>query len=231
MNKVASMVGKVYGRLTVLSVAENDKFGNTFVICECVCGNKKRINSANLRHNKTNSCGCIHKENVSKKMKEIQYKHGLSNHNLMRCLAGMKNRCYNEKVENYKNYGGRGIKICDEWNQKKIGFINFYNWSINNGYKEGLTIDRINNDGNYEPSNCRWVTNEVQQRNKSNNIFLTFEGKTHCLAEWAEITGINVEKIGDRYRSNLPVERILFKGKLSRWDGHVSKRRVKKYEK
>ena len=94
--------------------------------------------------------------------------------------GSMKTRCYYPKSKDYKNYGGRGIKICDEW----LNYDNFRNWSISTGYQEGLTIDRIDNDRNYEPSNCKWVTMKEQQRNKRNNRIITYNGKSLTLVEW-----------------------------------------------
>jgi hypothetical protein len=107
------------------------------------------------------------KERISKQggLREETVKHGLSNHRLYRILKGMIRRCYNVKDEAYIHYGGRGISICDEWLGEN-GFITFYNWAMANGYKEHLTIDRINNDGNYEPGNCRWTTMDVQLKNR-----------------------------------------------------------------
>lgn|GEM_PF-1366431 len=117
-------------------------------------------------------------------------RHGLSHTKIYRIFGGMKTRCYNEKTNGYSNYGGRGIKICEEWLNKENGAINFYNWSLGNGYEEGLSIDRINVDGNYEPSNCRWITMFDQQSNKRNNHYLTIAGETKHIFEWQRISGI-----------------------------------------
>ena len=119
----------------------------------------------------------------------------------------MKKRCYNEPTDNYYLYGGRGIEICPEW---KEDFQTFYDWAINNGYDETLTIDRIDSNDMYSPENCRWSDNTEQQRNKRNNRLITFNGETHCLAEWAEITGINRSTISDRIdKYDWPIERAL----------------------
>ena len=95
---------------------------------------------------------------------------------------GMKQRCQNPNCHSYKNYGGRGINICDEW----LDFENFYEWALSSGYQDELQIDRINNDGNYEPSNCRWVTPKENARNKRNNRYITIDGETRCISEWCE---------------------------------------------
>lgn len=111
-------------------------------------------------------------------LKRNYKKHGMRNTRLYRIYNNMKQRCYNENSPDHKNYGARGITICDEWLND---FMNFYNWSINNGYKEGLTIDRINNNGNYEPSNCRWVDRKTQNRNNRRCIYLNYKGKTQTM--------------------------------------------------
>jgi len=108
-------------------------------------------------------------------------------HKLHPIWRGMKARCYNPKALKYKHYGARGIEICDEW---RNSYQKFYDWAINNGYVEGLTLDRINVNGNYEPTNCRWVTKTIQNRNKRNNRYLTYNGETKTICEWSEITGI-----------------------------------------
>lgn len=119
--------------------------------------------------------------------------------------GSMKTRCYYPKSKDYKNYGGRGIKICDEW----LNYDNFRNWSISTGYQEGLTIDRIDNDRNYEPSNCKWITMKEQQRNKRNNRIITYNGKSLTLVEWGEIYNINPDRIGARLKNGWSVEDAL----------------------
>lgn len=120
---------------------------------------------------------------------------------------GMKIRCYNDKCERYYRYGGRGIKICDKW---RNDFQSFYDWSMDHGYSDDLTIDRINNDGNYEPGNCRWATLQEQQHNKSNNIFITYNGKTQDIKQWAEELGIYYQTLYFRIISGWPVEKAFF---------------------
>ena len=109
----------------------------------------------------------------------------------------MKTRCNNPKYECFSSYGGRGIKVCDEWLND---FQTFHDWAMSNGYKEGLTIDRIDVNGNYEPSNCRWATVADQNRNKRNSIFVEFESQRHSLVEWSRITGIKYQTLVYRYK-------------------------------
>lgn len=121
----------------------------------------------------------------------------------------MQTRCTNTKSPDYANYGGRGISICSEW-LGKDGFINFYNWAISNGYSNGLTIERIENDGNYEPSNCRWATRAEQTRNRRNVVLLTYKGETMSCAEWSKKLGIYPGTVNNRLHKGWSVEECLF---------------------
>ena len=118
----------------------------------------------------------------------------------------MKNRCYNQNCQNYSDYGGMGIKVCDEWLNDVTAF---YNWAINNGYADNLTIDRINVNGNYEPNNCRWATDVEQANNRRNSHFLTYKNETHTLSEWSKITGICRGTLLMRLRRGLSAEQTL----------------------
>lgn len=146
-------------------------------------------------------------------------KHGLSKNKdffrLMHILSHMRDRCYNKNCQDFKHYGKRGIKICNEWIDKENGTVNFYNWAIKNGYKKGLTIDRINNDGNYEPENCRWITIGEQQNNKRNNIKIKYKNETHTPTEWAKILNVSVRNIYYRYYQGMSPNMIFEKGNLS----------------
>ena len=119
----------------------------------------------------------------------------------------MKQRCYNNNDPKYKNYGARGICICDEW---KHDFILFYNWAIENGYRDELTIDRIDVDGNYEPDNCQWATPKQQARNTTKNRNYTINGETHCLSEWCEILNLRYKTVYTRiFEYNWPIKQAL----------------------
>ena len=107
----------------------------------------------------------------------------------------MKGRCYNKNHAKYKDYGRRGVAVCDEW---RNDFMNFYNWSIQHGYNDTLTIDRIDVNGNYEPNNCRWATTKQQNRNTTRNVYYTINGETHCLGEWCELQGLNYQTVHSR---------------------------------
>lgn len=135
---------------------------------------------------------------------------------LYRVWCAMKERCTNPHQHSFPHYGGRGIKVCDEWVHD---FGAFREWSMANGYEEGLTIDRIDGNGNYEPSNCRWVTTAVQNRNYSRNHNITYQGETHCIKEWSEITGIHSATILMRIKRGKSLDEIFMKGdgRSTRW--------------
>ena len=119
------------------------------------------------------------------------------NQKIYKVWSGIKQRCFNPNSNRYKNYGGRGISICDEW---KNSFETFCKWALENGYKEGLSIDRIDHEKNYEPSNCRWTDEITQQNNRTNNTLYEYEGETHTLTEWSRIKGIKPKTFCTRWR-------------------------------
>ena len=120
----------------------------------------------------------------------------------------MKQRCYNTNSQNFKYYGGKGVSVCDEWRNNSQAF---YDWAMTHGYKDGLTLDRIDNDGNYEPSNCRWVTMKEQDNHRSNNVILTLNGESHTIPEWSEILGIKQHVIRNRINRGWSVENTLMR--------------------
>lgn len=158
--------------------------------CKCDCGKEFVAYSATLRSGKTKSCGC----RTGEIAKETMTTHGLSDTRLHIIWIQMRGRCEKPKNDAYKDYGGRGIKVCDEW----AYFINFYHWAMANGYKDGLSLDRIDNDGNYSPSNCRWANQKQQCRNTRRNRAITFNNKTLCMAEWSEISGVPYDTLRAR---------------------------------
>lgn len=129
---------------------------------------------------------------------------------LYRIWADMKRRCKNSDRPNYKNYGGKGIRVCQEWENS---FDSFREWALNNGYSDDLSIDRIDNNGNYEPSNCCWVTAKEQANNKRNNLHIEYKGETRTLAQWCEVFGLERNVVAMRiYRDNIPFEEAIKKG-------------------
>lgn len=168
--------GKRFGRLVAVEVVGRSKQQSLIWKCKCDCGNYVNVVSVSLSIGNTSSCGCIHAEGLMNRC----YRHGESKSKIYSIWSGIKGRCSREKEKAYKNYGGRGIKVCDEWNNS---FENFRDWSLNNGYEEGLTIDRIDNNGNYEPNNCRWVSRKIQMNNMRRNRMITYEGETMTLSQ------------------------------------------------
>lgn len=210
--RIIELPGKKVGNLIVLKETEKDKNGHSRFLCRCDCGNEIIVLSTNLIRNHTRSCGCKKGYYITNK----KTKHGMShNSRLYRIYVKMKCRCYNSANPSYKNYGGRGIKIFDKWLDEENGFMNFYEWAINNGYQDNLSIDRIDNNGNYEPSNCRWATDFEQANNKRNNHYITYKGETHTVAEWSRIIGIGYSSMQRRLKKNFPDDLLFYKGKIT----------------
>ena len=159
MGTFKDLTGIKFNHLTVIEQAGRDKYGKILWRCKCDCGNEVVTLGRGLTNGHCKSCGCI--KNKTKR-EDGRFK-GLTDTRPFRIWKGMIARCFNEQCESYPDYGGRGITVCEEWVGTQ-GFFNFLSWALNNGYAENLTIDRINNDGNYEPSNCRWAT-WIQQAN------------------------------------------------------------------
>jgi len=192
MSKRLEIEGEKFGRLTVLKFYDIDpKRRESRWLCKCECGNKTIARGCKLTSGHTKSCGCLNKEITLK----ASTTHGLSSEKLYFVWKAMIARCENPKNPVYKDYGGRGIKVCNEWHDLEI----FMEWATNNGYREALEIDRIDNDGNYEPCNCRFTTRRKQTLNTRRNIKITIDGQTKTLTEWAEIYNLKVNTLQYRY--------------------------------
>ena len=151
---------------------------------------------SNLKNGNTKSCGCLHK------------KHGMARSRIYKIWINMKSRCYNINTKSYKDYGRKGIRVCSEW---KNDFKNFYDWAILNGYKDNLTIDRINVNENYKPSNCRWVNKKEQANNTTRNHYIELNGEKHTLQQWSEKTKIKSSTIRERLKRGWTIEKALSK--------------------
>lgn len=176
--KLIDLTGNRYGKLVVIKRHECNKNGHPLWDCICDCGNTKVASGALLRMGRVKSCGCL--------LPEANYcmnvKHGMSDSHLYAVWNSMKGRCYNPNNCSYKRYGARGITVCKEW----IDFEGFSLWALSSGYKEGLSIDRIDNDGNYCPENCKWSTTKEQNNNRIVSLIFTHNGKTQNLSAWCE---------------------------------------------
>lgn len=163
--KGQDITGQRFGKLIAVKRIGKDKRNNAIWLCRCDCGNECERIVSQLRKRNNHSCGCSAKEHL-KDMAEKNVTHGMSKTRLYNCYKGMMSRCYREKDIHYNAYGGRGIKICDEWKNNSKAFID---WALANGYQDDLTIERINVNGNYEPSNCTWIPMKEQYKNKQSN--------------------------------------------------------------
>lgn len=195
-------------RLTVIKLEETKNWKPMWrCICSCKDHNEIVACGANLRNGNTLSCGCLQKEKTIKSKLTHGDARKRKQNRLYKIWSDMKERCSNSNNNAYKDYGGRGIIVCNEWEQS---YEVFKEWAINNGYKSNLTIDRINVNGNYEPENCRWVTNKIQQNNRRNNRYIKYNGETKTLSEWAEYMGVNVHTLCSRInQQGMPIDEAL----------------------
>ena len=189
--------GKRFGRLLVTKRAPN-KNGRVAWHCVCDCGNHIVTLSQHLLSGQTKSCGCYNRELAGKRLHDMNKADYDTSTRLYQTWKNMKSRCSSSaKGISRKRYFERGITVCDSW---KNSYTEFMNWAYANGYRDDLTIDRIDNDGNYEPSNCRWVNRVVQANNMSTNHLVKYRNQTHTIAEWARILNLSYDTI--KYRVN-----------------------------
>lgn len=205
MPKLNNLIGKRFGKLIVIERApsKRQKCGKltTYWLCKCDCGNTKIIRHDRLKGLK--NCGC---ERNKKNLYKIPKLYTMRNH--------MIKRCYDKSEPAYKNYGKRGISVCDEWLDEENGLNNFCKWALSNGYNpnakfQECTLDRIDVNGDYEPDNCRFVSNYVQARNKTNNIYITYNGETKILADWAKYFNFPPNLFRFRYLKGWDIDRIV----------------------
>lgn len=203
MNKAPDITGKTINNWYVIKEAGRTKFNSITYLCRCLlCGNEKIVDGHTIRKGTSKSCGCL---------KSIKKEGARSRERLYKIWIGIKIRCYNKNSKTYRYYGGRGITMCDEWND----YEKFKTWAYENGYDDSLspymcTIDRLDPNGNYSPDNCAWHNTKEQANNKRNNVYITFNNQTHTIAQWAEITGIRVGTLRNRISvMRWPIERAL----------------------
>lgn len=196
MSRFIDLTGKRFDRLIVVRRAHNDKWGGSSWLCKCDCGDKETIvGGGHLRNNHTRSCGCLQKEIVTK--------HGHSNGKTYQSWDHMIQRCNNPNYDQYKDYGGRGINVCERW----MKFENFIK-DMGERLSRNHSIERIDNNKGYYKSNCKWATRKEQQRNSRHNHLKTYNGKTQCLAVWAEEYNINISTLCYRIK-NWTIEKAL----------------------
>lgn len=226
MGRVKDLTGIKFGKLMVIERNGLNNQNRAMWLCQCECGNEKTISSHDLQHG-TISCGCVGKEqrlknlekgrgwnkgitkykNCEKPKRQCKRSKNVGFKRLKSIYYKMINRCYNIKNDRYKDYGARGITICEEW---KESVDNFITWSLNNGYSDNLTIDRINNDLGYSPQNCRWATKKEQANNTRNNRKVTYKNMTKNITQWGEYLRIKPHTIGTRLDRGWSIEESLF---------------------
>ena len=197
MRKRKNLIGQTFGRLTVIAEGKtresNNKRKQYYWLCQCSCGSQpKEINQNSLLSGEIISCGCYHSEHNH----EYGFKHGMSHTRIYTIWSGMIQRCCNPNAKNYPRYGGRGVTVCEEWKE----FKKFYEWSKISGYSDNLTIERLDNNGNYCPENCTWITKQKQMRNTRRNHYIKYNDEELTLTEWARKFDMNVETL--RYQVN-----------------------------
>ena len=193
MGKVFDLAGKRFDRLCVIERVENNKYGNSVWLCQCDCGKQLRVRGDSLIKGNTKSCGCLRTEKVIERAKT----HGKTNTKCYMEWANMKARCYNPNNKQYKDYGGRGITICDSWLNDFEAFYNYIS-TLPHFNEKGYTLNRIDNNGNYEPNNVEWADSITQANNKRNNHLITYNGKTQSLSQWAIEIGLNRSTLEQR---------------------------------
>jgi len=194
MGKFEDLTGKKFGRWTVIK-DERRKDGKA--LCRCECGVERLVSKKSLKRKISQSCGCLAHEKII----GTNITHGGSKTNLYQRWQGMRNRCFNKNVKNYKYYGGRGITVCDEW----LTFGPFKKWALVSGYSKSLSLDRIDINGNYDPSNCRWVTMKEQMGNTHRNIMVG----DICLTEYCKKNNLPYGTIRRRIADGWPVEKAI----------------------
>lgn len=202
---VSDITGKIFGRWTVLRFSRRAEIGwSKFWVCRCECGIQREVIGGNLKSGFTKSCGCLKKE-----MREKRITHGFSRRNSTRTeyriWGNIRQRCLNPNNPKFHDYGGRGIKVCDRWEKS---FEEFFKDMGKRPSKE-LTVGRMDNDGNYEPSNCRWETSPQQVRNKRNNVLLTYKGETLCRHEMAAKYGLRYFTLRTRLSKGMTIEQAI----------------------
>lgn len=207
MPHLEDLTGKRFGRLTVLSLYCRTPQRKYLWKCQCDCGNICIVYGSKLRTGYTKSCGCLRHNSPSNKT------HGKKNHALYPVWTQMRYRCSNPNHSAYKWYGGKGIKVCNEWD---TDFQKFYDWMMSNGWESGLTIDRIDPDGDYCPENCRLVDMAIQQNNRGNNVLLEYEGNLDTISNIARKIGIKRETLASRYYHGIRGDRLFSKNVLKR---------------
>lgn len=201
---LTDLTGQRFGRLIVIVRAVSGP-GRSYWQCQCDCGVTKNVAASCLKNGMTRSCGCLNSEVVSARNRATMTTHGQSKTPLYIVWQSMIRRCEDPRLKAYADYGGRGISVCREWRSP----ANFLAWAMTSGYSSGLTLDRRDNNGNYEPNNCRWVTMKVQCNNRRNNKIVVIGGIQKTASQWARERGISPAMFLQRLRLGWDPDRAL----------------------
>lgn len=202
------------GRLTGVKFHHSDSNKNSYWLFKCTCGKSKVIRASSVKHGAIQSCGCFIRELLqsSKGSRANAYKHGLSDSIFYKKYVEMKVRCYNPENHRYRDYGGRGIKVNQDWHDFKVFKVDMYDSFLGHVERFGIKntqIDRVDNNGNYSLDNCRWATYKEQARNTRRNRIIEFTGAQRCLSEWAEVYNIRVSTLHARLKRGWSVREAL----------------------
>lgn len=213
MGAKKNLIGQRFGRLVVIKESPiRTTNGQVCWVCQCDCGNTVEVRSGNLQSGNTSGCGCgrVGNKNARKYGFEVPKR-------LVHIYSAMKHRCNNPNNNGYQNYGGRGIKVCKEWNDNAEMF---YRWALANGYSGETSLDRIDVNGGYSPENCRWATQKTQANNRRNNRAVEINGTVKTISEWADFAGLPYSLVADRViKKKWAGERILEPPKRSNQHG------------
>lgn len=216
MGTVIDLTGQRFGRLQVISFCGFTNAKKAKWLCKCDCGNYREVIGVNLRNGNTKSCGCY----CSEKIIERNTKHGFEGTKICMLYRNMKSRCSNKNNKAYKYYGGRGIKVCEEWSNKENGLKNFVEWAYSHGYDEKTergkcTLDRIDVNGDYCPENCRWVDLFEQANNKTNNVIIEYMGEKDTVQNWCKRLNVSAAMVRHRIERGWSEERLFDKPKIN----------------
>ena len=204
MGQICNLNGLRFGRLTVVGFSGLNKHRKATWNCLCDCGNSVIVVGASLKNGSTKSCGCYELETKQGR----NATHGLRKHDLYKTWLNIKSRCYNSNNSHYKYYGKKGIGMCDDW---RNNFKSFYDWAINNGWKRGLSIERIDNNKQYEPENCKWIDMDKQSQNRTTNHYVADKnGNVYTIAEISRKTNINAHTLYSCYSKHKSILPTLY---------------------
>lgn len=219
--KRLDLTGQTFGWLTTIEI-DHTTHGMPYWRCRCICGNETIVARTHLRSGNTVSCGCYCKKVLAHKIPDDERFASVESRPLRSTWATMRSRCNNPNATGFRFYGARGIRCCPEWDSYDI----FYDWAMSHGWKEGLTLDRIDFNGDYCPENCRWVSRKEQANNTRANHWIEYNGVKHNIKQWSELTGIPTSSIQYRLKQGYPLDIVFSKEKIYKlhWDNWKNQR-------